>query len=222
MATTNGTSLRPHEVVALRGLRLPVITLDNLQKAGIYCTAAVRLEHQHRVNQYVLHGQESGGAVAEFGAYCGFSKEDGSTLPWLQRVESLAVNGIHARVIATAFIRLQVVRILHTYDLLITRHSLHRPEGTTKPILQSSIVFWAKHGTLELELWGKDRGSCGTVLPQFFNRAGEPRKIPEWFHDGVHRALAGVTCIGCRDVHLLVRPQTTPPNLEVSPDAECV
>jgi len=217
MANTNGSSLKSRDVLALRGLRLPRITLDNLQKAGIFCTPAVTLEHQRTASQYVLRGQESGGSVADFGAYCGFTKEDGDMLPWLQPVDSLAVNGIHARVVAAGFLRLHIVRILHTYDLLLTRHSLRLPEGKTRPVLESSIVFLGKQGTLDLELWGKDRRFQGKVLPQFFGRSGEPLPIPESLHDAVHRALAGVTCIGCRDVHLLVRPGVFPVRVEESP-----
>ena len=206
MATENGTSLNRRELLALRGLRLPAITIENLQKAGIRCVTAVSIEHQRTANRYVLRGQESGGAVAEFGSYCGFAGEDGNRLSWLQRVDSLAVNGIHARVVAPGFVRVQIIRVLRTYDLLITRHSLRTVAGKSRPTLENSIVFLGRQGTIELELWGKDEGLRGQLMPRFLSRAGEPVSIPGDFHDAVCRAVAGATCTGCRHAHLLVPP----------------
>src|ERR1700694_5351292 len=132
MATENRASLNRHELLALRGLRFPGITLQALKKAGIYSLASVSIEHQRSVNRYVIRGQESGGAVAEVGAYCGFVGDDGNPLPWLQRVDTLAVNGIHARVVAAILVRVQVVRVLRTYDLLITKHTLRPVDGKGK------------------------------------------------------------------------------------------
>jgi hypothetical protein len=121
-------------------------------------------------------------------------------------VDSLALNGIHARVVAAGFVRLQMVRVLHTYDLLITRHTLSAVAGRSRPALQNSIIFFGRQGTLELELWGKDGDLRGQLMPGFLTRAGEPASIPEDFHDMVRRAVAGVTCMGCRHAHLLVPP----------------
>jgi hypothetical protein len=210
MATESRKSLNPREVLALRGLRLPPIALENLKKVGIHCVATLSVEHQRSANRYVLRGQESGGAVADFGLYCGFVGMDGNSLPWLQRVDSLAVNGIHAWVVRAGFVRVQMVRVLRTYDLLITRHVLGTIAGKSRPALESSIIFLARQGTLELELWGKDDGLRGKVMPQFLSRAGEPTSIPRDFHDAVCRAVSGVTCMGCRHAHLLVPPIDPP------------
>jgi hypothetical protein len=49
---------------------------------------------------YVLRGVESGGAVADLGAYSSFVAEDSHALPWLQRVDSIGVNGVHAIVVS--------------------------------------------------------------------------------------------------------------------------
>ena len=75
------------QILALRGLRLPAITLKGLRTAGIYCQSAVSIEHQHLARRYVLRGVESGGAVADLGVYCGFVDEDGRAMSWLQRVD---------------------------------------------------------------------------------------------------------------------------------------
>jgi hypothetical protein len=73
-----------YQVLALRGLRLPAMTLKSLKAAGIYCQPSVSIEHQHLAGRYVLRGVESGGAVADLGAYCSFVEETGQPISWLQ------------------------------------------------------------------------------------------------------------------------------------------
>src|SRR6266576_5430770 len=118
-----------NQILALRGLRLPAMTLKSLKTAGIYCQPSVSIEHQHLVGRYVLRGVESGGAVADLGAYCSFVDEAGRPISWLQRVDSIAVNGVHAVVVSPGLVRLHMVRVRHTYDLLITKHVLATVDG---------------------------------------------------------------------------------------------
>ena len=141
------------EILARQGLRLPAITLKCLRTAGIYCQPSVSIEHQHLAKKYVLRGVESGGAVAEVGAYASFVDERGNALPWLQRVDSIGVNGVHAIVVAPVLIRVQMLRIDRTYDLLITRHQLAKSRQSQRPRLESSILFYGRRGGLEMELW---------------------------------------------------------------------
>jgi hypothetical protein len=192
------------QVLALRGLRLPAITMKGLKTAGIYCQPSVSIEHQHLAGRYVLRGVESGGAVvADLGAYCSFVSESGNPISWLQRVDSIAVNGVHAVVVAPSLVRLHVVRVRHTYDLLITNHLLASVDGTKRPTLQSSIIFYGRRGTLEMDLYGKDSGFCGAVRPLFLSRSGEPASLPTAFEDAVARITAAASCVGCRHSHLL-------------------
>lgn len=191
------------QILALRGLRLPAMTLKSLKSAGIYCQPSVSIEHQHLAGRYVLRGVESGGAVAELGAYCSFVDETGHPISWLQRVDSIAVNGVHAVVVSPGLVRLQMVRVRHTYDLLITQHLLVTVHGVKRPTLQSSIVFYGRRGTLEMDLHGKDSGFCGTVRPLFLSRSGEPASLPASFEDAVVRLTAAVSCVGCGHSHLL-------------------
>jgi hypothetical protein len=44
--------------------------------------------------------------------------EDGNALPSLQRVDSVGVNGVHAIVITPFLVRVEMIRIERTYDLL--------------------------------------------------------------------------------------------------------
>jgi hypothetical protein len=90
-----------------------------------------------------------------------------------------------------------------TYDLLITQHVLATVHGVKRPTLQSSIVFYGRHGTLEMDLHGKDPGFCGTVHPLFLSRSGEPASPPASFENAVVRITTAVSCIGCRHSHLL-------------------
>src|SRR5579884_2304236 len=198
MADEQSKRLNPRETLALRGLRIPEVTLEALKKAGIYSLASVSIEYQKFTDRYVLRGQESGGAVADLGAYCGFASDNGAPLPWIQRLDTLTVNGIHARVIAERLVRVQVVRVLRTYDLLITKHALRTIETRRKPALDNSVIFHGRQGTLELELWGKDEALRGGVCPEFLSRAGEQLSLPGEFQDAINRAIAAVTCLGCR------------------------
>jgi hypothetical protein len=196
-------AMNHNQILALRGLRLPAMTLKSLKTAGIYCQPSVSIEHQHLAGRYVLRGVESGGAVAGLGAYCSFVEETGQAISWLQRVDSIAVNGVHAVVVSPGLVRLHVVRVRHTYDLLITRHTLAAIAGTKRPSLQSSIVFHGRRGTLEVDLHGKDSGFCGTVRPLFLSRSGEPATLPASFEGAIARITTAVSCVGCRHSHLL-------------------
>jgi hypothetical protein len=191
------------EVLARQGLRLPPITLKCLRTAGIYCQPSVSIEHQHLAKKYVLRGVESGGAVSEVGAYASFVDEQLNALPWLQRVDSIGVNGVHAIVVAPILIRVQMLRIERTYDLLITRHQLASSKDNQRPRLESSVLFYGRRGSLELELWGKDAGFRGTVCPVFYTRAGECVALPNDLQDPANRITSAVCCVGCRHCHLL-------------------
>jgi hypothetical protein len=189
--------------LARQGLRLAGVVLNRLRSAGIYCQPTVSIEHQHLARKYVLRGVESGGAIVDLGAYSSFVGESGEPLAWLQRVDSIAVNGVHAIVIAPALVRLQMLRIGRTYDLLMTRHSLVSSPNNSRPRLESSILFYGHRGVLEMELWGKDSGLRGAVSPVFYTRSGEIATLPTNFQRAVAHLTAAVCCIGCRHCHLL-------------------
>jgi hypothetical protein len=135
-------------------------------------------------------------------------------LAWLQRVDSIGVNGVHAIVVAPVLIRLQMVRIERTYDLLITRHQLAKVEHSPRPHLESSVLFYGRRGGLEMELWGKDVAFCGTVCPVFYTRAGEHVVLPNDFQDAATRITSAVCCLGCRHCHLLGLRLTAPDRTE--------
>jgi len=199
----NPQRLDVEQVLALRGLRLPATALKQLQQTGIYCEPSVSIEHQHLARKYVIRGIESGGGVAELGHYVGFVDTHGRSLPWLQRVDSVGRNGLHAIVVASQIVRLQMFRREQTYDLLITQHHLESVQEGGRPTLQNKVIFHGIHGTLTLELWREDSNFSGQVTPAFLTRSGEPLLIPEIFRESVCRITAAVSCVGCRHCHLL-------------------
>ena len=78
------------ELIARRGLTLPEPTLTRLRTVGIWCDA--NLTVQRRDQDWLIRGQESGGAVNDMGHYLSFCKEDGSALNWLQPVKNFMPN----------------------------------------------------------------------------------------------------------------------------------
>jgi hypothetical protein len=202
-ATTPKHSLDQREVLARQGLRLPALTLKHLRNAGIYCQPSISIEHQHLAKRYVLRGVESGGAVSDLGAYSSFVDENGTALGWLQRVDSVGVNGVHAVVVAPVLVRVEMLRVQRTYDLLITRHSLTASVSRQRPRLESVVLFHGRRGSLEMELWGKDAAYRDTIAPVFYNRAGEVAILPAEFQNATALITSAVCCVGCRHCHLL-------------------
>jgi hypothetical protein len=215
-ATAPKHFLDQREVLARQGLRLPALTLKRLRGAGIYCQPSISIEHQHLAKRYVLRGVESGGAVADLGAYSSFVDEHGTAVGWLQRVDSVGVNGVHAVVVAPVLVRVEMLRVERTYDLLITRHSLVTIGADQRPRLESSIAFYGRRGTLEMELWGKDAAYRGTVAPVFYSRAGEIAVVPSEFQPAAALITAAVCCTGCRHCHLL-QPEALAGKIETKP-----
>jgi len=132
------------------GLTFTPAVINRLRKAAIYGQPQLSLEHQGRAKRYVVRGVESGGATEEVGYYVTFAGENGEALPWLQTIDSLAVNGPHAVVIAPVVTRIEMLRIARTYELCITRHRPVAVEPDTVPNSMPKNCFAARMGTL---LW---------------------------------------------------------------------
>ncbi len=196
-------TLSRDELLALRGLRLPSVALKGLKRFGIYCQPAISIEFQQATECYVIRGVESGGAVAPIGAYCGFVDKGGSPLLDVQMINTVGVNGLHGVALSPTLVRVQMLRAATTYELLVTRHDLVPVEGNGRPKLQNSVLFHGRHGTLDMELWGKNRHLQGIVAPVFYSRSGEQIAAPDQFHDAILRVTAATCCVGCRHSHLL-------------------
>jgi hypothetical protein len=195
---------------ASHGLVLPPGTLKALQKRGIYCTPGVSLEHQHLARRYVLRGVESGGAVSDMGRACAFVAEDGSPLPWLQAIRSIAVNGRHAILLAESMVRIEMLRSERTWELAITLHTLSRVPQLARPQILSESLFRGRDGVLSVDLWKEEnRGLRERLAPIFYTRAGEVLPIPPPFEEAVRNVTAAACCIGCKHTHMGVpRPSS--------------
>jgi hypothetical protein len=192
---------------ALHGLSLPVSTLKALQNRGVYCTPGVSLEHQHLARRYVLRGVESGGAVIDMGRACAYLSSEGSPLAWLQAIDSIAVNGRHAIFIAESLVRIEMVRMFRTCELVISLHALSQQSGRSRPEITSRLLFRGRDGALPLELWREEHKALrGEVAPVFYNRGGEIIGLPHRFEEAIRKITAAVCCIGCRHTHVGVSP----------------
>lgn len=192
------------------GLSLPQQTLRALEKRGIYCQPSVSIEHQHLARRYVLRGVESGGAVADMGRYCAYLDADGNPVPWLQPIDSISGNGRHAIVIAPELVRIEMLRIGHTYELAITRLWLKSEEGHTRPAIATAPIFRGHQGTLAVDLWNAENKSLrGTVAPVFYTAAGEALSLPEHFDTAVQKITGAVACVGRKHTHIAVAPSAS-------------
>ncbi len=193
--------------LAHHGLSLPAGVLKALHKRGIYCVPGVSVEHQNLGKCYVLRGVESGGAVADMGRVCAFVAPDGLPLRWLQSLRSLAVNGRHAIFLAESLVRLEMLRSLESYELVISSHSLSTVAAGKRPEVVSKLLFHGRDGLLPCELSKeKHRELRGEVAPTFYDRAGEVMHLPCRFEDAVRNLTRAVCCIGCKHTHLGVPP----------------
>jgi hypothetical protein len=192
---------------ALHGLSLPGAVLKAIQKRGIYCAPGVSVEHQHLAKRYVLRGVESGGAVADMGRACAYLSPDGLPLPWLQSIDSIAVNGRHAIYIAESLVRIEMMRTLRTYELAVSLHTLSLSSVRGRPEITSKLLFRGRDGILPLDLWKDEhKGLRGQLAPSFYNRAGEVLGLPTRFEEAIRKMTGFVCCVGCRHTHVGVPP----------------
>ncbi len=192
---------------ALHGLALPASVLKALQKRGIYCTPGISLEHQHLAKRYVLRGVESGGAVSDMGRVCAFVSPEGDPLPWLQSLDSIALNGRHAIFLAECLVRVEMLRTVRTCELAITLHTLSHTPGRSRPDVASAPLFRGRDGVLPLDLWKEEhRALRGKLTPIFYTRAGEVLQLPQRFEEAIRNVTAAVCCIGCKHSHVGVPP----------------
>jgi hypothetical protein len=205
-------SMRGQKFAGVLGLPLARQALRTLRERGVYAHSLLSVEHQELAKRYVIRGLESGGSVGDVGRYVTFAGENGEPLDYLHPVETIAVNGLHAVVIATAILRADMLRKGKTYELLITRHWLSFVTNGPKPRLECEIVFRGIHGRLELDLSAKDKTQSGKVVPTFYSLAGEESAIPNKFLGLVRAATRGVNCSGCSHMHYLRKPHPLGPS----------
>jgi hypothetical protein len=84
--------------------------------------------------------------------------------------------------------------------------------------IESSVVFRGREGYLPLDLTGAEKNMAGQILPEFFNKAGEPIEIPAAFVRVVKAAVRGANCLGCTHQHYVTAPKVVVTSPIVLPD----
>jgi hypothetical protein len=141
------------------------------------------------------------------GRYCAYLDADGNPAPWLQQIDSISGNGRHAIVIEPELVRIEMLRIGHTYELAIARIWLKSEEGHTRPAIATAALFRGRQGTLTVELWNaKHKALRGIVAPVFYTAAGEMLNLPDRFDEATHKITGAVSCLGCKHTHIAMAP----------------
>ncbi len=182
----------------LTRLVLPRPVLRRLETAGVYCQTWVTAERKSREGCWVLRGVESGGSTKEIGRYISFFSPDGARLAWLQKLDRIGPNGVHATVVASEMTSVEMARIEQTYQLLIAYHRLGKSSGGKKPRVESRVLFRGIDGQLPEELLTQG------LAPEFFTWSGEVRPVPDKFSEAVKLVTAAVACVNCRHCHGLI------------------
>lgn len=190
-------------ISAHRGLTLSRQVLKRLHSVGIVVQSGVSLEYQQSAARYVVRGIESGGAVKDLGHYVTFCDSDGSALSCLHPIDAIAVNGVHAVVVATVLVRVELFRAGRTYQLLVMQHQPGQSDPGRRPPIESAVLFRGVNGFRDSTVSGDANDSTTSKLPRFWSRSGEELRIPPIFVEGVAAAVQGVSCIGCSHAHFL-------------------
>jgi hypothetical protein len=182
----------------LARLVLPKLLLRRLESAGVYCQTWVTVARQARANRWVLRGVESGGGNREVGRYISFFSPAGQRLAWVQKLDRIGGNGVHAVVVDAELVSVEMARVEQTYQLLVVRHKLAEVTAGKRPQVVSSALFRGLDGQLPPALL-KDG-----LAPEFFTPGGEVQAIPAKFLDATKLVTAAVNCVNCRHCHGLV------------------
>ena len=189
-----------------RGLTLSRGALRRLKDVGIVVQSNISLEHQNLARRYVLRGIESGGAIKDLGRYVTFCGPGGEPLPYLYPIDVIGVNGVHAVVVGTVLVRIELFRAGRTCQLLITKHQPRSIENGRRPAVESQILYRGVNGLLDVDALGKQLQRIEWEVPQFWSRGGEQHAIPAPFAAAVRAASKGATCLGCTHAHYLAPP----------------
>ena len=194
------------EFLARRGLTLSRQVLKRLNSVGILAQSSVSLERQRLAGRYVVRGIESGGAVKDLGRYVTFCGPDGGALPYLHPIDTIAVNGVHAVVVAPVLVRIELFRSGRTCQLLITHHQPGKSENGRRPAIESRLLFRGVNGFMDSKPSSNESDSSGSPVPRFWSRSGEELTIPPAFGEVVAAVARGANCVGCSHPHFLTLP----------------
>jgi hypothetical protein len=155
--------------------------------------------------RFVLCAEESGGATANVGHYCGFLPLTGDPTFFVRPVTLAMPNTVHADVSAASLVSVEMLRYGTTYTLNIFLHCLTTAAGPEAlPAHHQKLLFSAHRGVLSDPLWQEGKkAQAGVHLPAFHRRTGDPLLIPSALHEAVGAITDAVCCVGCRKSHFL-------------------
>ena len=168
--------------------------------------------------RFVLCAEESGGATANIGHYCGFLPLAGDPTFFARPVTLAMPNTVHADVSAASLVSIEMLRYGTTYTLNIFLHWLTASSGSDLlPAHRQKLLFSANRGVLSQPLWQDGKtAQVGALIPAFHRRTGDPLLIPTGLHEAVGAITDAVCCVGCRKTHFLaLNPVTLPEELSV-------
>jgi len=168
--------------------------------------------------RFVLCAEESGGATASIGHYCGFLPLAGDPTFFARPVTLAMPNTVHADVSAASLISIEMLRYGTTYTLNIFLHWLTTSRGPdVVPAHRQKLLFSANRGVLSQPLWQEGKTvQVGAHIPAFHRRTGDPLLLPPALHEAVGAITDAVCCVGCRKTHFLaLKPVTISDELSV-------
>jgi hypothetical protein len=167
------------------GMRLDSAELGALKVSGIRPQTRVNIFHPD--GELVFVCDESGGGKKDLGHYVGFVQMAAPGKPFRRnnKVDPLAQNSLHRRIVATSLVRFEVFRYRENrVHALITLHWRNNDNVSAA----HWVFFHGKYGEI-------DKNGHASFLA---NDGGEDRTIPTWLLDGFRAALVGTRCSDCR------------------------
>ena len=205
MAVQSG--MRPGKLPVVRGFAIQIrpSEWEELRAAGIVARARMKVDFSSTHRRFVLCAEESGGATANVGHYCGFLPLAGDATFFVRPVTLAMTNTVHADVSAASLVSVEMLRYGTTYTLNIFLHWLTTAAGPDAlPAHHQKLLFSAHRGVLSEPLWQEGKkAQAGVHLPAFHRRTGDPLLIPSALHEAVGAITDAVCCVGCRKSHFL-------------------
>ena len=211
MAVQSG--LRPEKLPVVRGFAIQIrpTEWEELRVAGIVARARMKVDFSSTHRRFVLCAEESGGATANLGHYCGFLPLTADPTFFVRPVTLAMPNTVHADVSAASLVSVEMLRYGTTYTLNIFLHWLTTAASPDAlPAHHQKLLFSAHRGVLSDPLWQEGKkAQAGVHLPAFHRRTGDPLFIPPALHEAVGAITDAVCCVGCRKSHFLALKAVT-------------
>jgi hypothetical protein len=207
--------MRPGKLPVVRGFAIQIrpSEWEELRMAGIVARARIKVDFSLTHRCFVLCAEESGGATANVGHYCGFLPLTGDPTFFVRPVTLAMPNTVHADVSAASLVSIEMLRYSTTYSLNVFLHWVATAPGRDAlPTHHQKLLFTANRGVLSQPLW-QDRktAQAGAHIPGFHRRTGDPLLIPPALHEAVGAITDAVCCVGCRKSHFLALKAVTLP-----------